>query len=232
MVEKRPRRTFARSPRAVPWERTLPWATVSISQTAAADDRGRGSACVKAVDKSSSHAVGTNVTARIRHACVPCAAGKRPSVRRNGVPTKRSKSSTPRLNVRAARAPSLCHNPRKSLKLRRRVVTQQKFLSHCRCATGRGAMNRPARRGITRQPTAVPPAARRSSGWWIVNASGGSVAPSRAAKRACGNTRPPALATAANYLTWTGRRHLSHRRRNRDPWPGRSAVAGRPPATP
>jgi hypothetical protein len=183
------------------------------------------------VDKSSSHAVGTNDTARIRHACVLFAAGKRPSVRRNGVPTKQSKSSTPRPNVRAARAPSLCHNPRKSLKLRWRVVTQQKFFLHCRCATGRGAMNRAALRGITRQPTAVPPAVRRSSGCWIVNASGGSVARSRAAKRARGNTRPPAPAAAANYRTSTGRRHPSHRRRNRDPWPRRSAVAGLAPHT-
>jgi hypothetical protein len=157
---------------------------------------------------------------------VPFAAGKRPSVRRDGVPTKRSKPSTPRPNVRAARAPSLCHNPRKSQQLRRRVVTQQPFFSHCRCATGRGAMNRPARRGITRQPIAAPPAARRSSGCWIVNASGCSVAPSRAARRAGGNTRPPAPAAAANHRTRTGRRPPRYRRHNRDPWPRRSVVAG------
>jgi hypothetical protein len=162
---------------------------------------------------------------------VPFAAGKRPGVRRNGVPTERSKPSTPRPNVRAVRAPSLCRNPRKSLKLRLCVVTQQQFFSHGRCATGRGAMNRPARRGRTGQPTVAPPAARQSSGCWIVNASGDSVAPSGAAKRAGGNTRPPAPAAAANYRTWTGRRHPSHRRRNRALWPRRSAVAGLAPHT-
>src|SRR5271170_4259675 len=39
--DKRPRRTLARSPRAVPWENELPWAVVMISQTVVADDRGR-----------------------------------------------------------------------------------------------------------------------------------------------------------------------------------------------
>ncbi len=72
-LDKRPRRTFARSPRAVPWEKTLPWAAVMISQSAAAvpvrDDRGRGSACAKAVDASTSRGVGTSVTARIPNAC-------------------------------------------------------------------------------------------------------------------------------------------------------------------
>ena len=44
---------MARSPRAVPWEKQLPWASVMIVRTAAAD-LGRGFACAKGVDKSTS----------------------------------------------------------------------------------------------------------------------------------------------------------------------------------
>jgi hypothetical protein len=227
-VEKRPRRTFTRSPRAVPWERTLPWAAVSISQTAAADDRGRGFVYAKAVDKNSSRAAGTSVTARIPSACARCAAGKRPSGRHNGVPTTRSKPSTPPPNVRAASVPLRSNHPR-LLKLRRRVVTQQKFFCRSRAATGRGAANRPPSRAATRQATAAAPAARRFIVSWIVNASGGSVAPSRAAAPASANTRRRGHAAAAKQRTWTGGRCPSHRRRNRDPRPRRSAVAGLSP---
>ena len=207
-----------------------------VIQSAAAvpvrDDRGRGSACAKAVGTSTSRGVGTSVTARTPNAGGRCVAGRRRGGRRDDARTLRPKPSTPRLSVRAVSAPPLRRKHPRTPQLRLRVVTQQKFCSPCRCATGRGTRNRPARRGITRQPTAAPPAARRSSGCWIVNASGGSVAPSRAAKRAGGNTRPPALAAAANDRTGTGRRPLRHRRRNRVLWPRRSAGAGRLPATP
>jgi hypothetical protein len=96
----------------------------------------------------------------------------------------------------------------------------------CLCATGRGAMNRPGSRAATRQPTAAMPAARRLTGYGIVNASGCSVAPSRAAKHARGNTRPLAPVAAASHRTWTGRRPPSHRRRNCAHPPRRSAVDG------
>jgi len=208
---------LTRSPRAVRWEKTLPWAVVSISQAAAADDRGRGFVCAKAVDKNSSRDAGTSVTARIPNACARCAAGKRPSVRRNGVSTKRSKPSTPPPNVRTAGVPPLRPNHPRLLKLRRRVVTQQEFFYRGRCASGRGVTNRPPSRAATRQPTAAAPAARRFTVSWIANASGGSVARSRAAAPASANTRPLAHAAAANPLTWTARRHPSHCRRNRDP---------------
>ena len=59
---------MVRSPRAVPWERALPWAAVIISQTVAAD-RGREFVCAKDVDKSTSRGVGTSVTAWTRNAC-------------------------------------------------------------------------------------------------------------------------------------------------------------------
>jgi len=68
--DKCPRRTFARSPRAVPWENTLPWAVVMISQTVVPDDRGCASVCAKAVDASTSRSVGTSITAKTPNACV------------------------------------------------------------------------------------------------------------------------------------------------------------------
>ena len=67
--DKRPRRTFARSPQAVPWENELPWVVVMVVQIAASvpgrDDRGLGFACAKAVGKSTCRGGGTNITARI-----------------------------------------------------------------------------------------------------------------------------------------------------------------------
>jgi hypothetical protein len=201
-----------------------------ISQTAVTHivrgDRGHASACAKAVGAAISRGVGTSGTAKTPSACAWCGAGRQHSGRPDGAKMMPPKPNTPRRNVRAASAPSLCHNHRKSLKLRRRVVTQQKFFCRGRCASGRGATNRPARRAATRQPTAAAPAARRFNVSWIVSASGASVAPSGAAVPASGNTRPLAHAAAANQLTWTGRRHPGHCRRNRDPRPRRSAVAG------
>ena len=92
---------------------TLPWAAVMISQTAAAvlpHDRGRGSACARAVDASTSHGVGISVTARTPNACGWSGAGRRRSGRPSGVRTRRPKPSTPRPNVRAVSVPSLRHN--------------------------------------------------------------------------------------------------------------------------
>ena len=136
------------------------------------DDRGRGSACAKAVDASTSRGVGTSVTARTPNACVWSGAGRRRSGRPNGVRTMRPKPSTPRPNVRAVSAPHLRPNPRRLPRLRRRVVTQQKFFRRLPCAIGRGAMNRPRSRAATRHATAAPPAVRRFAGCWIANASG------------------------------------------------------------
>ena len=102
----------------------------------------RASACAKAVDASTSRGVGTSVTARIPNACVWSGAGRRRGGRPSGARTRQSKPSMPRQNVCAVSAPPLRHNRRSHLRLRRRVVTQQKFFRRLRCATGRGAMNR------------------------------------------------------------------------------------------
>jgi hypothetical protein len=174
--DKRPRRTLARSPRADPWETALPWAVVMISQTAAAVsvyvNRGRGFACAKAVSTSTRRGVGISVTARTPNAGAWCGAGRRPSGRPNGARTTPSKLSTPRRNGRAVGAPPLRHNRRRSPKLRRRVVTQQKFFCRILSVIGRGAMRRPPSRLATRPSIAVGPAVRRFTGCSIVSANG------------------------------------------------------------
>jgi hypothetical protein len=131
--DKRPRRTIARSPRAIPWERTLPWAAVILSQSAAAvpvrDDRGRGSVCAKAAGVSTSRGVGTSVTARTPNASGRSAVGRRRGGRPGGVWMRQPKPNTPRLNVRAVSVANLRPKHRRPLKLRRRVVTQRNFFS-------------------------------------------------------------------------------------------------------
>jgi hypothetical protein len=76
-----------RSPRAVPWEASLPWAPLTIKQSAIVVPvraaRVRGFVCAKAADGSTSRDVGTSVTARIRNASVKSAVGRR----RGGKPT-------------------------------------------------------------------------------------------------------------------------------------------------
>ena len=145
--DKHPRRTLARSPRAVPWETALPWVAVMISEDAAAvpgrDDRGRGSACAKAVAANTSRGVGTSITARTSNVCARSGAGRRHGARPDDVRGRRPKPGTPRRNVRAVRVSHLWRNHRRLLKLRRRVVTQQKVFWRFSCATGRGAMSRP-----------------------------------------------------------------------------------------
>jgi hypothetical protein len=90
-------------------------------------DRGHASACAKAVGAAISRGVGTSGTAKTPSACAWCGAGRQHSARPDGAKMMPLKPNMPRRNVRAASAPSLCHNHRKSLKLRRRVVTQQEF---------------------------------------------------------------------------------------------------------
>ena len=131
--DKRPRRTLARSPRAVPWENTLPWASIMISHTAVADDRGRASVCAKAVDASTNRGVGINITAKIPNACGWCGVGRRRSGRPSGARTRPSNHSMPRPNACAVSASLLRHKRRILLRLRRRVVTQQKFFAPFLC---------------------------------------------------------------------------------------------------
>lgn len=221
-------------PRAVPWESNLPWAAVIISQMAAAvgDDRGRGSACAKAVGARTRRSAGTSVTAKTPSACAWSGAGRRPNVRPNGARMMRSKPSTPRRNGRAVSVPSLRHNRRRSLTLRRPVVTQQKLFFRLLCATGRGAMNRPPRRTATRRATAVRPAARPFAGCSIVSASGGSAALFRAAALACASIRLPAPGAAANHAILPARRRPGRRQRNQVHPPRRSAVDGLAPPSP
>jgi hypothetical protein len=122
---------FAHSPRAVPWEKQLPWAPSTINQSAAAvpecDDRARGSACAKAAGGSTSHGVGTNAIARMRNAYGKFAVGRRRDGRPNVARPPRSKPGTHRLNACAVSEPSLRHKQLTVPQLRRRVVTRQKF---------------------------------------------------------------------------------------------------------
>src|SRR5512146_1183461 len=96
--DKRPRRTFAHPPRAVPWEKTLPWAKVIISQTAGADDLAHVFACAKAVAAPFNHDGGTSVTAKTPNACVCYGAGRPSGARPSGGKMRRPKPSTPRPN--------------------------------------------------------------------------------------------------------------------------------------
>ena len=162
--DKRPRRTLARSPRAVPWENELPWAVVMISQIAVADDRGRASACAKAVDASTSRGVQTSVTAKIPNACVWSGAGRRRSGRPSGARMRPPNQSMPRPNVRAVSAPPLRHKLQSRLRLGRRVVTQQEFFRRLPCATDRGAMSRLRSRAAARHATVARRAVRPFAG--------------------------------------------------------------------
>lgn len=189
--DKRPRRTLARSPRAVPWENTLPWAVVMISQTVVADDRGRASACAKAVDASTNRGVGISITARIPNACGWCGVGRRRSGRPSGARTRPPNPSMPRPNACAVSASLLRHKRRSRLRLRQRVVTQQKYFRRLRCAIGRGAMSRLRSRAAARHATAARPAVRPFARSWIANASGSTVALSAVGAHASRSTRPP-----------------------------------------
>lgn len=227
---------MVRSPRAVPWEIALPWAAVMVMPRAAAvpvrDDRGCGSACVKAVDANTSRGVGTSVTARTPNAGGWSVAGRRRGVRPDGARTTPPKLSTPRRNVRAVSASPVRRKHRKTLRLRRRVVTQQKLFCPLPCATGRGAMNRPPRPLTNRRASAALPAARPFAGCGIVNASGGSEALSKAARHACKSTLPPARGGPDSNRTPPARRPRRRRPRDQALRPRRSAVAGLAPQTP
>lgn len=129
---------MVRSPRAVPWEITLPWALLTLIPKALVvpvrDDRVRGFACAKAADGSTGRGVGTSVTARMPNACVRCGAGRRQSGRPSGAWMKRSKSSTPSPSGRDVSVAHLRRNHPSLSKLRQRVVTQQKFFANFLCA--------------------------------------------------------------------------------------------------
>jgi len=198
-----------------------------ISQSVVADDRGRESACAKAVEASTNLGVGISITAKIPNACGWCGVGRRRSGRPNDGRTMRPKPSTPRPNVRAVSASLLRHKRRSRLRLGRRVVTQQEFFRQLPCATGRGAMSRLLSRVAARHASAAPRAVRPFAGSWIANASGSSVALSDAAAHASRSIRPPARDAANSNPTPSTRR--PRRRRFSDPEhnPRRSAVDSR-----
>jgi len=221
--DKRPRRTFARSPRAVPWEKTLPWAIVMISQTAVADDHERASASAKAVDACTNRGVGTSGTAKIPNAYGSCGVGRQRSGRPNGARTRPPNPSTPRLNERAVSATHLRHKSQSRRMLGRRVVTQQIFFRQLPCAIGRGAMSRLRSRAVTRRVTAAARVARPFAGWWIANVSGNSVALSEAGRHANASTRQPARGVRESNTTEPGQRHHSHRPSDPTHRPRRSA---------
>jgi len=195
-----------------------------ISQTAVADDRGRASACAKAVDASTNRGVGISITARIPNACGWCGVGRRRSGRPSGARMRPPNQSMPRPNACAVSASLLRPKRRSRLRLRRRVVTQQEFFRRLRCATGRGAMSRLRSRAAARHATAARPAVRPFARSWIANASGGSVARSAAGAHVSRSTRPPARDAANSNPTFSARHQ--HRRHLRDVAhkPRRSAV--------
>jgi hypothetical protein len=222
--DKRPRRTLARSPRAVPWENALPWAVVMISQTVVADDRERASACAKAVDASTSRGVGISITVKIPNACGWCGVGRRRSGRPSGVRTKPSNHSMPKPNACAVSVSLLRHKRRSRLRLGRRVVTQQKFFRRLPCATGQGVMSRFRRRAAARHATAAPLAVKPLAGCSIVNASGDAVALSKAAAHGSRSTRPHEHGGPDSNTTQPGRCRHGHRPRDQVHRPRRSAV--------
>jgi hypothetical protein len=118
---------FEHSPRAVPWEKQLPWARSTINQSAAAVPECDDLACAKAAGGGTSRDVGTSSIARMRNACGKFAVGRRLGGRPNGARPPRSKPGTHRLNACAASEPKLRPKRIRGQKLWRRVVTQQKF---------------------------------------------------------------------------------------------------------
>jgi hypothetical protein len=225
---------MARSPRAVPWESKLPWANLMVLHRAAPvpdrDDRGPGSACAKVVAAITNPGVPTSVTARTPNASVRSAAGRRRGDRPGGVPTMMSKPSTLEHNVRAVSAPHLRRKPRRTPRLRRRVVTRQQFSCHILCATGPAAMTRPGSRAATRHATAVTRAVRRCAECSIANASGGAAALSRAAGHAPRSTLRHGRGGPDSKTTRPARHHPKRLRRDLTHRPCRSAVDSLAPA--
>ena len=127
----------AHSPRAFPWEQHLPWAPVRVRESTAVRpegaDRARGFACAKGVGASISRGVGTSATARSRNASGRSTAGRRRGGRPDIASTPRPKPGTPRPRKRAASEPSPRLRLLRTQRLRRRVVTQQKFFSPPLC---------------------------------------------------------------------------------------------------
>lgn len=195
-----------------------------ISQTAVADDRGRASACAKAVDASTSRGVGISITVKIPNACGWCGVGRRRNGRPSGVRTRPSNYSMPKPNACAVSVSLLRHKRRSRLRLGRRVVTQQKFFRRLPCATGQGVMSRFRRRAAARHATVAPLVVRPLAGCLIVNASGSAVALSKAGAPASGSTRPHARGGPVSNATQPTRCRHGRRPRDQAHRPRRSAV--------
>ena len=88
--------------------------------------RARGYACAKGAGGGTSRAAGTSATVRIPNAGARCGVGRRGGGRPSGVRPLPGKSGTPRHSARAVDEPKRRPNPRLSVRLRQRVVTQQK----------------------------------------------------------------------------------------------------------
>jgi hypothetical protein len=171
---------FEEAPEAERWRvppglslgrRNLPWAAVIISETAA-DVRDPDCACARAVGARTRRGVGTSVTAKSPNACGWYGAGRPLGDRPNGVRMRRSKPGKPRPSGRAGSALMIRHNPRKTPKLRRRVVTQQKLFQRLPSAVGPDVTNHRPSRAETRPNFVAPPAVRRFAACSIVNANG------------------------------------------------------------
>jgi hypothetical protein len=135
---------------------SLPWAPSTLSESLIARpegaDRAHGAACAKGVAASTSRGAGTSAIARSRNVAAKSASGRRPGGRPNTARLPRPKPATPKPSARAASGsrtrPRLVRNQR----LRRRVVTQQKFFFRSLVRSA-GLLRTP--RDLTPQPGAV-----------------------------------------------------------------------------
>jgi hypothetical protein len=122
---------WAHSPRASPWESSLPWAPFTLSQSTLVPLDGgghaHGSVCAKGVAARTSRGAGISATVRSPNVSARSVAGKRRGGRPDIASPKRPKPATPRPNACAADGPKLRPRRLRNQKPRHRVVTQQNF---------------------------------------------------------------------------------------------------------
>jgi hypothetical protein len=132
--------------------------------------------------------------------------------------------------ARRQRAKSLTQAPQTAPVAAARGHAAKSFF-RCVCAPGRGAMNHPESRSVTRRVTAAQLAVRRCAGCSTANASGSGVALSEAAASVCRSTLRPAHGGADSKVTARQQRHHGRRRRDgrgEDHGPRRSAIMAWP----
>jgi hypothetical protein len=118
------------SPRAFPWERSLPWAHSTIKESTVVPPesavRACGVVCARDVSEGTSRGVGTSATVRNRNASDRSVVGRRRGGRLSAVSPPRPKPATPKWNACAVYGPRPRLRPLLIQELCRRVVTQQR----------------------------------------------------------------------------------------------------------